>query len=89
MFSSHMMRGPTIRWWKSASTLMTNQRVSRDWEHFKITFLDKYFPSTLRNQKEFEFQQLRQGTMSVAIYAEKFKDMVASSRQAAYVPNEK
>lgn len=52
-------------------------------------FLDKYFSSTLRTHKEFEFQQLRQGNMLAAGYAERFKDMVAYSKQAMYAPNEK
>ncbi|XP_050902140.1 uncharacterized protein LOC127111333 [Lathyrus oleraceus] len=89
VFTSHMMKGPVVRWWENASTLMTNQGVPRDWEHFKTTFLDEYFPSSLRTQKEFEFQQLRQGTMKVAVYAEKFEDMTAYSRQAEYAPDEK
>ncbi|XP_050875590.1 uncharacterized protein LOC127079224 [Lathyrus oleraceus] len=83
------MKGPTVRWWESASTLMANQGIPRDLEHFKTIFLDKYFPSSLGTQKEFEFQQLRQGTMSVAAYAEKFEDMAAYSRQAAYAPDER
>lgn len=29
VFASHMMRGHDIRWWESASTLMTNQGVPR------------------------------------------------------------
>ncbi|XP_050920379.1 uncharacterized protein LOC127138016 [Lathyrus oleraceus] len=89
VFASHMMRGPTVRWWKNVSTLMTNQGVPRDWEHFKITFLHKYFPSTLRTQKEFEFHPFRQGNMPTADYAEKFKDMDAYSRKAMYAPDEK
>ncbi|XP_050902548.1 uncharacterized protein LOC127114490 [Lathyrus oleraceus] len=88
VFASHIMKGLIVRWWESASTLMTNQGIPRDWEHFKTIFLDKYFPSSLRTQKEFEFQQLRHGTMSVAAYAEKFEDMAAYSRQAAYAPDE-
>ncbi|XP_050895691.1 uncharacterized protein LOC127102355 [Lathyrus oleraceus] len=88
VFASHMMKGPAMIWWESVSTLMTNQGIPRDWEHFKTIFMDKYFPSSLRTQKEFEFQQLRQGTMSVATYAEKFEDMAAYSRQAAYAPDE-
>ncbi|XP_050876879.1 uncharacterized protein LOC127080606 [Lathyrus oleraceus] len=44
---------------------------------------------SLRTQKEFEFQQLRQGTMSVAMYAEKFEDMDDYSTQAVYAPVEK
>ncbi|XP_050876973.1 uncharacterized protein LOC127080716 [Lathyrus oleraceus] len=89
MFASHMMKGPVVKWWESASTLMTNQGVPRDWEHFKTTLLDKYFPSSLRTHKEFEFQQLRQGTITVAAYAEKFEDMVVYFRQAVYTPDEK
>ncbi|XP_050878698.1 uncharacterized protein LOC127082494 [Lathyrus oleraceus] len=89
VFASYMMKGPIVRWWETASTLMTNQGVPRDWEHFKTTFLDKYFPRSLRTQKEFEFQQLRQGTMSVATYAKKFEDMATYSRQTEYAPNEK
>lgn len=87
--ASHMMKGPAVRWWESASTLMTNQGIPKDWEHFKTIFLDKYFPSSLRTQKEFKFQQLRKGTMSVAMYAEKFEDMATYSRQVAYAPDER
>ncbi|XP_050902090.1 uncharacterized protein LOC127110562 [Lathyrus oleraceus] len=89
VFSSHMMKGPAVRRWENGSTLMTNQGVPKDWENFKTTFMGKYFPSSLRTQKEFEFQQLRQGTMTVAAYAEKFEDMTAYSRQATYAPDEK
>ncbi|XP_050902204.1 uncharacterized protein LOC127112054, partial [Lathyrus oleraceus] len=89
VFAYHMMKGSAVRWWESASILMTNQGIPRDWEHFKAIFLDKYFPSSLRTQKEFEFQQLRQGTMSVVAYAEKFEDMAAYSRQAAYALDER
>ncbi|XP_050883981.1 uncharacterized protein LOC127087157 [Lathyrus oleraceus] len=85
VFASHMMKGPAV----FASSLMTNRGVLKDFEHFKTTFLDKYFPSTLRTHKEFEFQQLRHGTMSMVVYAEKFEDMFAYSRQASYAPDEK
>ncbi|XP_050888516.1 uncharacterized protein LOC127093616 [Lathyrus oleraceus] len=44
---------------------------------------------SLRTQKEFEFQQLRHGTMSVSMYAEKLEDMAAYSRHAIYAPDEK
>ena len=30
VFSSHMMKGPAVRWLESASTLMTNQGIPRD-----------------------------------------------------------
>lgn len=88
-FTLDMLKGPAVRWWDSASTLMTSQWAPRDWENFKTTFLDKYFPSSLKTQKEFEFQQLRQGNMSVTKYAEKFENMVVYSSNAMYSPDEK
>ncbi|XP_050889269.1 uncharacterized protein LOC127094484 [Lathyrus oleraceus] len=89
VFASHMMKGPTVRWWESASTLMTNQGVPRDWEHLKTIFMETYFPSSLRTQQYFEFQQLRQDTMTVVAYAEKFEEMAAYSRWATYAPDER
>lgn len=68
-FASHMLKG-----------LTANRRILRNLGRFKPTFLDKYFPSTLRTHKEFEFQQLRQGNMSVTRYVENFKNMVVYSR---------
>ena len=88
VFATHLFKGPAARWWKNASALMTMQNVPKEWIQFKSTFMEKYFPSSLRTQKEFEFQQLRQGGMSVAAYAEKFEIMAAYARQAMYDPDE-
>lgn len=51
--------------------------------------MDKYFHSTLRTHKEFEFQHLRHDVMSVVVHVEKFKDMSAYSRQSMYALDEK
>ncbi|XP_058784735.1 uncharacterized protein LOC131659580 [Vicia villosa] len=77
VFASHSLKGPAMRWWKSASALMTIQEVPKEWDNFKITFMEKYFPSSLRTKKELEFQQLRQENMSVATYAENLKKFQA------------
>ena len=39
-------------------------------------FLEKYFPEDVRNKKEMEFLELKQGNMTVAEYATKFKELV-------------
>ncbi|XP_058783883.1 uncharacterized protein LOC131658628 [Vicia villosa] len=88
VFASHLLKGPAMRWWKSASALMTIQEVPKEWDNFKTTFMEKYFPSSLGTKKELEFQQLRQENMSVATYAKKFEILAAYSRQAAYAPDE-
>lgn len=79
-FASHMLKGHSARWWDSVSTLMTNQGITRDWEYFKTTFLDMYFPSILRTQKEFEFHKLKQGNMLVERYTEKIDNMAIYCR---------
>lgn len=61
---------------------MKNQGILKVWERFKMVFLEKYFTDSLRANKEFEFQQLQEGSMFVAKYAEKFEDMVVYSNQA-------
>lgn len=88
-FASQRMKGRTTLCWDNALNLMTNPGISRDWEHFNTSFLDKYFPSSLRTQKEYEFQQLRQGNISVTGYVEKFENMIVYSRKVMYASNEK
>ncbi|MCI40952.1 hypothetical protein A2U01_0062185, partial [Trifolium medium] len=46
------------------------------WAGFREAFLRKYFPADVQNKKEMEFLGLSQGTMSVAEYAAKFKDLI-------------
>ena len=46
------------------------------WEVFKRLFLEKYIPEDVRNKKEMEFLELKQGNMIVAKYAAKFEELV-------------
>ncbi|XP_058775799.1 uncharacterized protein LOC131650075 [Vicia villosa] len=64
------------------------EKIPKDWQHFKVAFLEKYFPNSVRTQKEREFQNFKQGDMSVSEYAEKFEDLADYSRQAVYAPDE-
>ena len=38
--------------------------------------MEKYFPEDVRNKKEMEFLELKQGNMTVAEYAAKFEELV-------------
>ncbi|XP_058753454.1 uncharacterized protein LOC131626636 [Vicia villosa] len=82
IFATQKMKGPTLRWWNTASTYFTTQEIPKDWHHFKAAFLEKYFPNSVRTQREREFQNFKQGNLSVSEYAEKFEDMADYSRQA-------
>ncbi|XP_058769057.1 uncharacterized protein LOC131642912 [Vicia villosa] len=88
IFAAQKMKGPALRWWNTASTYFTTQEIPKDWQHFKVAFLEKYFPNSVRTQKEREFQNFKQGDMSVLEYAEKFEDLADYSRQAVYAPDE-
>lgn len=68
---------------------MTTQGVPKDWEHFKVVYLDKKFPDSLRVHKELVFQQQRQENMSLVEFVEKFEDMAAYSSRALYAPDER
>ena len=49
--------------------------VPLTWERFRDEFFDKYFPRSVRIQKEQEFIHLRQGNRSVAEYEAKFTEL--------------
>ncbi|XP_058741456.1 uncharacterized protein LOC131613835 [Vicia villosa] len=88
IFATQKMKGPALRWWNTASTYFTTQEIPKDWHYFKAAFLEKYFPNSVRTQREREFQNFKQGNLSVSEYAEKFEDMADYSRQAVYAPDE-
>ncbi|KAL4315903.1 hypothetical protein AHAS_Ahas15G0231600 [Arachis hypogaea] len=50
------------------------------WELFQIAFYKKYFPKLVREAKELELMQLKQGSISVAEYTSKFEELCRFSR---------
>ncbi|XP_028097058.1 uncharacterized protein LOC114296928 [Camellia sinensis] len=65
------------RWWMLIRD--TNNTIT--WAQFKEAFYDKYFPQCIQDRKVSEFEQLKQGTMSVAEYEAKF------TKLAHYAPH--
>lgn len=55
--------------------LVQNQQTTMTWAQFKEVFYEKYFPQCVRDHKVIEFEQLKQGTMSVAKYEAKFIEL--------------
>ncbi|XP_016195708.1 uncharacterized protein LOC107636728 [Arachis ipaensis] len=45
------------------------------WDSFQEEFYKKYFPNSAKTAKELELLQLKQGTMSVSEYTDKFKEL--------------
>ena len=67
MFTIFMLRGKVEHWWRMEKRLLGNQEPLA-WDQFKEVFYNKYFPKSVRRQKEIEFTQLVQGDMTVVEY---------------------
>jgi len=80
--ATHMLAEEAEFWWIKAKRRLEAGGDVVSWERFKDDFLKKYFPADLRNKKEVEFLQLKQGSMSVANYANKFEEL---SRFCPYI----
>jgi hypothetical protein len=64
------------------------ETVSRTWEEFKTLFLNKYFPSNVKDQKEIEFLTLQQGDMTVDEYVARFESLARFSNNLQNQPDE-
>ncbi|XP_027913892.1 uncharacterized protein LOC114173604 [Vigna unguiculata] len=53
-----------------------------NWENFRTCFLEKYFPDTVKQDREAEFLALQQGNMSVQEYVNRFEQLARYYSQA-------
>ena len=86
--ATFILKGEAKNWWKNTKERMVHQGTPLTWENFKEAFLDKYFPHNVRNQKEAEFLQLKQGNMTVGQYVAKFEELARFSRYLKNHPDE-
>ena len=68
--ATFQLEGESKIWWDWV-------KVSRDletmtWGEFRDLFMDKYFPTSARHAKAREFLELKQGSMTVLEYVDKF-----------------
>ncbi|XP_004491986.1 uncharacterized protein [Cicer arietinum] len=87
-FVAHLLKSRAEYWWRSANTYLQTQGTHMNWEHFEVSFLDKYYPKSAKRQNELEFVHLQQGDMSVVEYVVKFEELARFSPHAQYAPIE-
>ncbi|XP_057756009.1 uncharacterized protein LOC130975204 [Arachis stenosperma] len=58
------------------------------WDAFREEFYKKYFPTSTRMAKELELLQMKQGTMSISEYTEKFEELFRFSRMCQGTPED-
>ncbi|XP_028063478.1 uncharacterized protein LOC114266755 [Camellia sinensis] len=71
LLAIYTLKDEARRWW----LLIQTNNGNMTWTQFNEIFYDKYFPQCFRDRKVFEFQELKQGRMSVAEYGAKFTEL--------------
>ena len=68
--ATFQLEGEAQVWWNWAKTSRYLEAMT--WAKFHDLFIDKYFPAIARHAKTQEFLELRQGTMTVLEYVDRF-----------------
>ncbi|XP_028064705.1 uncharacterized protein LOC114267832 [Camellia sinensis] len=77
LLATYTLKDEARRWW----LLIQSGNRNMTWVHFNEIFYDKNFPQCCRDRKMSEFQELKQGRMSVAKYEAKFTELARFSPQ--------
>ncbi|XP_073060047.1 uncharacterized protein [Primulina eburnea] len=72
---SFLLEGRARKWWRSTSAPIIQERGVVTWEDFRAAFSRLYFPPALRQVKTMELLSLKQGSMSVDEYQQKFFEL--------------
>jgi len=80
--ATHILTEEDEYWWAGTKRRIEDSGEVVTWVRFKSEFMRKYFPEDLRNKKEVEFLNLKQGSSSVAEYAAMFVEL---SRFCPYI----
>ncbi|XP_029145743.1 uncharacterized protein [Arachis hypogaea] len=85
-FAAYQLAGEAQPWWQAECRLLQLQNADIPWEVFQTAFYKKYFPGSVREAKEMELMQLKQGSLSVADYTNKFEELCRFSRVCQGAP---
>ncbi|XP_070031386.1 uncharacterized protein [Nicotiana tomentosiformis] len=75
VFTTFQLRGAAYQWWREYELGNPAEAASLTWTQFSDIFLREYVPQSFRDAWRAEFEQLRQGSMTVSEYAVRFNDL--------------
>ena len=81
LFAPHQLVGPVADWW-DAYIDAHEEPESINWQEFKNSFRSYHVPQGVMKLKKKEFQDLKQGSMTVSEYVTRFTQL------SRYVPND-
>ncbi|XP_061344646.1 uncharacterized protein LOC133290567, partial [Gastrolobium bilobum] len=79
LYAVYMLQGDAADWWSNVRNPLECQGYAITWPLFERHFLQKYFPEEARERKKSEFEDLRQGGMTVDEYLSKFNRLAKYS----------
>jgi hypothetical protein len=95
LFASHQLEGPAADWW-DAYVEAHEEQESINWQEFRINFRTHHVPFGMMQLKKKEFEDLKQGLMSMNEYVTQFTqlsryapdDVDTDEKMQAWVLNE-
>ncbi|XP_073275437.1 uncharacterized protein [Primulina huaijiensis] len=84
------LEGRARKWWRSTCAPIVQSHGRVTWADFRAAFMQLYFPPALRHAKTIELLSLKQGSMSVDEYKQKFFELlpfaprISGSSEAKY-----
>ncbi|XP_061359430.1 uncharacterized protein LOC133303529 [Gastrolobium bilobum] len=91
LYAVYMLQGDAADWWNNVRHPLECQGYAITWPLFERHLLMKYFPEEAREKKRSEFEDLRQGGMTVDEYLGKFNRLAkySSYGRAPLTPEDK
>ena len=74
LFASHQLEGSAVDWW-DAYVEAHKQLESINWQEFRNGFRTHHVPFGMMKLKKKEFEDLKQGSMSVNVYVTQFTQL--------------
>ncbi|XP_027915854.1 uncharacterized protein LOC114175271 [Vigna unguiculata] len=72
-FISFLLIADAEYWWAGMQQLMQTRGEEVTWTSFRERFLEKYFPTSARHEREAEFLMFQQGNLTVQAYTDRFE----------------
>ncbi|XP_061369568.1 uncharacterized protein LOC133312406 [Gastrolobium bilobum] len=86
VYSVYMLEEEAEDWWTNTVQPLEAEGREITWRLFKTLFLDNYFPREAREQKQNEYNDLKQGSMSIDQYFAKFNELVKYANYGRALP---
>ncbi|XP_072076711.1 uncharacterized protein [Arachis hypogaea] len=85
-FAAYQLLGEVQHWWQGECRLLQLQNTDIPWDAFQTAFYKKYFSESAKEAKKMELMQLKQGSLFVAEYTNRFEELCRFSRVCQGAP---